>query len=77
MIFEAMLHREGSLPEADQALWDLLAARLAREAGISGDQAGELIKRTGTNWNSLLNEAHFLKELDGRLDQEDAASKPD
>ncbi len=32
VIFEAMLHREGSLPEADQALWDLLAARLAREA---------------------------------------------
>ncbi|MBZ9733670.1 hypothetical protein LB534_03465 [Mesorhizobium sp. CA18] len=70
VIFEAMHHREGSLPEAEKAVLDQLAARLAREAGISDDQAGELLKRIGTDWDSLLNEAHFLKELEGRLEQE-------
>ncbi|RAZ90641.1 hypothetical protein DPM33_12795 [Mesorhizobium hawassense] len=65
-----MFHPEGNLPEGEEAVLNLLAARLARESSISKDQAGELIKRIGTDWNSLLNEAHFLKELEGRLAQE-------
>ncbi|WP_292418991.1 hypothetical protein [Mesorhizobium sp.] len=40
---------------------EVLAARLAREAGITEDQARELIKLIGTDWGSLLREAHFLK----------------
>jgi len=39
-------------------------------ACISENQAGELIKGMGTDWDSLLNEAHFLKGLEGRLAQE-------
>ncbi|WP_192249489.1 DUF768 domain-containing protein [Mesorhizobium silamurunense] len=69
-IFEAMQHREGNLPEGDEVVLDLLAGRLAREAGISEEQAGELIQRIGTDWESLLNEAHFLKELEGKRGQE-------
>ena len=63
-----MRHREASL--ADEKVHDLPAARLAREARITEEQAGELIERFGTDWDSLLNEAHFLKELEGRLGQE-------
>ena len=68
VIAEAMRHREASL--ADEKVHDLLAARLAREARITEEQAGDLIERFGTDWDSLLNEAHFLKELEGRLGQE-------
>ncbi|PBC09214.1 hypothetical protein CK230_17175 [Mesorhizobium sp. WSM3859] len=68
VIAEAMQHREAS--PADEMVLDLLAARLAREASITEKQAGELIERLGTDWDSLLNEAHFLKELEGRLGQE-------
>ncbi|WP_189523863.1 MULTISPECIES: hypothetical protein [unclassified Mesorhizobium] len=39
----------------------ILAKRLTREADISEKQARELIQRIGTDWNSLLREAHFLK----------------
>ncbi|WP_442920235.1 DUF768 domain-containing protein [Mesorhizobium sp. WSM4935] len=62
VIFEALQHREGSLGESDQAVFELLSGRLARETGITPDQAGELIKTIGTDWDTLLREAHFLKE---------------
>jgi len=62
VIFEALQHREGSLGESDQAVFELLAGRLARETGITQEQAGELIQTTGTNWHALLREVHFLKE---------------
>ncbi|TIT80701.1 MAG: DUF768 domain-containing protein [Mesorhizobium sp.] len=62
VIFEAMQHRGGNLAESDQAILDLLATRLAKEASISEEQARELIQLVGTDWNSLLREAHFLKE---------------
>ncbi|CDX31125.1 conserved hypothetical protein [Mesorhizobium sp. ORS 3359] len=62
VIFEALRHREGSLGEGDQAVFELLAGRLAREAGITEAQAGELIETIGTDWDALLREAHFLKE---------------
>src|SRR5689334_21947134 len=54
VIFEALRHREGSLGESDQAVFELLAGRLARETGISQEQAGELIETIGTDWDSLL-----------------------
>ncbi|MET3519095.1 hypothetical protein [Mesorhizobium abyssinicae] len=69
-IAEAMRHRDGSLPEADLVAVDLLAGRLADEATISREQARDLIGRFGTDWEKLLNEAHFLKELEGRRGQE-------
>lgn len=62
VIFEALQHREGSLGESDQAVFELLSGRLARETGITQEQAGELIETTGTDWDALLREAHFLKE---------------
>lgn len=40
----------------------LLARRLSEEVGISEPDARGLIKLIGTNWNSLLREARFLKE---------------
>lgn len=40
---------------------DLLALRLAREAAITEEQARELIGAIGTDWDTLLREAHFLK----------------
>ncbi|PBB40323.1 hypothetical protein CK222_28480 [Mesorhizobium sp. WSM3866] len=40
---------------------EILAGRLTREADISEEQARELIELIGTDWNSLLREAHFLK----------------
>ncbi|CDX17092.1 conserved hypothetical protein [Mesorhizobium plurifarium] len=62
VIFEALQHREGSLGESDQAVFELLSGRLAKEAGITQDQAGALIETIGTDWDALLREAHFLKE---------------
>ncbi|WP_292586310.1 hypothetical protein [Mesorhizobium sp.] len=62
VIFEALQHREGSLGETDQAVFELLAGRLAKEAGITQEQAGELIETIGTDWDALLREAHFVKE---------------
>ncbi|MDX8541454.1 hypothetical protein RFM23_27915 [Mesorhizobium abyssinicae] len=70
VIAAAMQHRDGSLPEADLTEFDLLAGRLAHEVNISKEQARDLIGRFGTDWETLLNEAHFLKELEGRLGQE-------
>ncbi|MDX8527069.1 hypothetical protein RFM68_21450 [Mesorhizobium sp. MSK_1335] len=70
VIAEAMQHRDGSLPEADLAAVDLLAGRLSQEANISKEQAHDLIGRFGTDWESLLNEAHFMKELEDRLGEE-------
>lgn len=64
VIFEAMQHREGSLPENDLAVLDLLAARLAREANVTEEQAQDLIRLIGTDWNSLLREAHFLSVVE-------------
>ncbi|WP_292116115.1 hypothetical protein [Mesorhizobium sp.] len=61
-VFEALQHREGSLGESDQAVFELLAGRLAKAAGITEEQAGELIETIGTDWDALLREAHFLKE---------------
>ena len=62
VIFEALQHREGSLGESDQAVFELLSGRLARETGITQEQAGALIETIGTDWDTLLREAHFLKE---------------
>ncbi|MGX9147990.1 DUF768 domain-containing protein [Mesorhizobium sp. 128a] len=67
VIFEAMLHRDGSSPEPELAVFDIMAGRLSQEANISKEQASNLIERIGTDWESLLNEAHFMKELEGRL----------
>ncbi|PBB39629.1 hypothetical protein [Mesorhizobium sp. WSM3868] len=39
----------------------LLAARLAKEMSVSEEEARELIKLIGTDWNSLVREAKFLK----------------
>ncbi|MGT2464733.1 hypothetical protein ACVOMV_03545 [Mesorhizobium atlanticum] len=63
----AMQHRDGSLPDNDFNEFDLLAGRLSREANLTEAQARDLIERFGTDWEKLLNEAHFLKELEGRL----------
>ncbi|PBB83575.1 hypothetical protein [Mesorhizobium sp. WSM3876] len=49
---------DGGLREGALAV---LAKRLSREANISEEQARELIQRIGTDWDSLLQEAHFLK----------------
>ncbi|RWL47214.1 MAG: DUF768 domain-containing protein [Mesorhizobium sp.] len=68
VLAEAMQRRGGS--PADKMVLDLLSARLAREGSITEKQAGELIERVGTDWDSLLNEAHFLKQPEGRLGQE-------
>lgn len=40
----------------------LLARRLSEEVGISKREAEYLVKLIGTDWNSLLREARFLKE---------------
>ncbi|PBB43246.1 hypothetical protein CK222_10615 [Mesorhizobium sp. WSM3866] len=39
----------------------LLAARLAKEASLSEEEARGLIKSIGTDWNALVREAKFLK----------------
>jgi hypothetical protein len=70
VIFEAMQHREGSLPAGDLTEVDLLAGRLSREANLTPAQATDLIERFGTDWEKLLNEAHFVKELEGKLGEE-------
>lgn len=62
VIFEALRHREGSLGESEQAVFELLAGRLARETGITQERAEELIETSGTDWDALLREAHFVKE---------------
>ncbi|WP_081738648.1 hypothetical protein [Mesorhizobium ciceri] len=46
----------------DKGNQQLLARRLAEEVGISEPDARGLIKLIGTDWNSLLREARFLKE---------------
>lgn len=61
-----MHHREGNLPQSDQAVLDA-GGKAGEGAGLPEDQADELIKRIGTDWDLLLNEAHFLKEREGRL----------
>ncbi|MET3597179.1 MULTISPECIES: hypothetical protein [Mesorhizobium] len=50
-------NRSGSQSGATKVLAD----RLVREADITEEQARELIKLIGVDWNSLLREAHFLK----------------
>ncbi|WP_245467188.1 MULTISPECIES: hypothetical protein [unclassified Mesorhizobium] len=70
VIAAAMQHRDGSLPDNDLTEFDLLASRLSREANLTEAQARNLIERFGTDWEKLLNEAYFLKELEGRLGQE-------
>lgn len=50
-------NRSGSQSGAMKALAD----RLVREADITEEQARELITLIGTDWNSLLREAHSLK----------------
>ncbi|MBZ9991135.1 hypothetical protein LB572_28970 [Mesorhizobium sp. BH1-1-5] len=67
VIFEAMHHREGNLADDDLSEFDLLAGRLAREGNITETQARDLVERIGTDWETLLNEAHFVKELEGKL----------
>ncbi|MER8980546.1 hypothetical protein [Mesorhizobium sp. M0510] len=46
----------------DKDTQQLLARRLSEEVGISEPDARDLIKLIGTDWNSLLREARFLKE---------------
>ncbi|UCI21073.1 hypothetical protein FJ970_09025 [Mesorhizobium sp. B2-1-8] len=58
------------MPETDLTEFDLLAGRLSREANLTEAQARDLIERFGTDWEKLLNEAHFTKELEGRLSEE-------
>jgi hypothetical protein len=55
-----MSDRNGKADSPEGAL-EVLAERLAREAGITLEQAPGLIKLIGSDWNSLLREAHFLK----------------
>lgn len=70
VIAAAMQHRDGSSPAADLTEFDLLAGRLSREANLTDAQARDLIERFGTDWETLLNEAYFLKELEaGRLQE--------
>lgn len=70
VILQAMQHRDGSRAEGDESdktaklAVDLMADRLG-EAGITHEQAEELIKRIGTDWDSLIREAHFLKDRSG------------
>ncbi|WP_434721340.1 hypothetical protein [Mesorhizobium sp. RIZ17] len=67
VIFDAMQHREGSLAEGDgsdktaEVALDLMAGRLVRETGITHEQAEELIRQIGIDWDSLRREANFLK----------------
>jgi hypothetical protein len=70
VIAQAMQHRDGSLPDDDLTEFDLLAGRLSREANVTKAKAHELIERFGMDWEKLLDEAHFTKELEGRLGQE-------
>jgi len=70
VIAQAMQHRDGSLPDDDLTEFDLLAGRLSREANVTEAKAHELIERFGMDWEKLLDEAHFTKELEGRLGQE-------
>lgn len=60
-VFEVILEAMQRRVESHRGETDLLAARLAREAGVTGEQARELIKLIGNDWPSLLREAHFLK----------------
>ncbi|MER9370364.1 hypothetical protein NKI66_30810 [Mesorhizobium sp. M0518] len=46
----------------DKDTQQLLVRRLSEEVGISEPDARDLIKLIGTDWNSLLREARFLKE---------------
>ncbi|MES0198569.1 hypothetical protein [Mesorhizobium sp. M0011] len=46
----------------DKGNQQLLARRLSGEVGISEPEARALIKLIGTDWNSPLREARFLKE---------------
>ncbi|WP_322418165.1 hypothetical protein [Mesorhizobium huakuii] len=48
----------GDEPKAQRKM---LADRLARETGISEEEAERLIQLIGTDWNSLRREARFLK----------------
>ncbi|MES0115746.1 hypothetical protein NKK52_07090 [Mesorhizobium sp. C277A] len=41
---------------------EALAARLAKETGVSVEQSRQLIELMGTDWNSLLREARLLKD---------------
>ncbi|TKB22152.1 MAG: hypothetical protein E5V75_01665 [Mesorhizobium sp.] len=56
-----MSNKNGNAGTGEGVL-SLLADRLVREAGITQEQAHELIKLIGTDWSSLLREAHILKE---------------
>jgi|GEM_PF-3071897 len=49
---------DGREDDGDQ----MLARRLAKEIGISETVARGLIKLIGTDWNSLIREARFLKD---------------
>ncbi|PBC10179.1 hypothetical protein CK230_10620 [Mesorhizobium sp. WSM3859] len=70
VIAGAVQHRDGSLPENDLTEFDLLVGRLSREANLTEAQARDLIERFGTDWEKLLNEAYFLKELEAGRRQE-------
>lgn len=47
--------------EESKAQLKLLAERLRRETGLREEEARRLIESIGTDWNSLLREAGFLK----------------
>ncbi|RVD57595.1 hypothetical protein EN828_05525 [Mesorhizobium sp. M2D.F.Ca.ET.185.01.1.1] len=50
--------RKGNGQQTDESL----IAKLVREAGITEQQASELVRLIGTDWESLLREARFLKK---------------
>ncbi|PBC07201.1 hypothetical protein [Mesorhizobium sp. WSM3859] len=53
------MKKDGHDSEADKRL---LAEKLARDVGITEEQASELINMIGTDWPSLVREARFLKD---------------
>ncbi|WP_245468294.1 hypothetical protein [Mesorhizobium sp. M1D.F.Ca.ET.043.01.1.1] len=56
------MHGEHDNPGLHEGAIDVLADRLVREAGVTKEQARELIRLIGIDWNSLLREAYFLKK---------------
>lgn len=53
--------RDGKAAQPAPGDVELLAGRLAKDTGISEDEARELIRLIGSDWTSLVREARFLK----------------
>jgi hypothetical protein len=54
----------------------MLARRKAQEAGISEDQARDLIDLIGSDWNSVLRKARFPKSRNCRNDPSSMSAMP-